>query len=252
MASGYKILSEVYDRWQQTYGKDFSTLILPKLLRSIKAHRIPTSSLLDLACGTGTLAVMLAKRGWKVFGVDASEGMIREGKKKIEGTQYPVTFSHQEMERFALPEQVTLAVCMFDAVNHLTSSKPLLNCFRRVNSALIPRGYFIFDVNNELCYKTVWRQTEAIHEKDFTLTLENSFNVPTRIGKSRVTLFMRRGDLFEKKTETVRERYYPPDEIEDLLERSGFEVLERSDFNFTPNPLVGEIKTWWVARRKSR
>ncbi|HCV42759.1 MAG TPA: hypothetical protein DGH68_04705, partial [Bacteroidetes bacterium] len=85
MASGYKILPEVYDRWQQSYGKDFSTLILPKLLQTIKIHKIPTSSLLDLACGTGTLAVMMARRGWKVFGIDASEGMLREGRTKTKG-----------------------------------------------------------------------------------------------------------------------------------------------------------------------
>jgi ubiquinone/menaquinone biosynthesis C-methylase UbiE len=249
MASGYQFLPEVYDRWQQTYGKDFSTLILPKLLRSIKAHKIPTSSLLDLACGTGTLAVMMAKRGWKVFGVDASKGMLREGKKKIKGTPYSVVFSHQNMERFVLREQVTLAVCMFDAVNHLTSSKALLNCFRRVNSTLIPGGYFIFDANNELCYETIWRQTEVIHEEDFTMALENTFDAPTRIGRSRVTLFMRRGGLFERRVETVRERYYPRDEIGELLRRAGFQVLESADFNFTPNRLVGEIKTWWVARK---
>jgi SAM-dependent methyltransferase len=249
MVSGYQVLPEVYDRWQQTYGKDFSTLILPKLLRSIKAHNISTTSLLDLGCGTGTLAVMMAKRGWKVFGVDASEGMLRQGERKIEGTRYSVTFSHQDMERFALPEQVTLAVSLFDAVNHLTSSRALFNCFRRVNAALIPGGYFIFDVNNELCYKAVWRQTEVIREKDFTMVLENSFNAPRRIGKSRVTLFVRRGDLFERKEEKVRERYYPRDEIEEFLRRAGFQVLESADFNFTPNPLVGEVKTWWVARR---
>lgn len=249
MASGYQVLPEVYDRWQQTYGKDFSTLILPKLLRSIKAYRIPTSSLLDLACGTGTLAVMMAKRGWKVFGVDASEGMLREGTRKIEGTRYPVRFSRQDMQGFELPERVTLVVCMFDAVNHLTSANALLSCFRSVYSALIPGGYFIFDANNERCYKTVWRQTEVTHEKRFTVILENSFDVPTRIGKSRVTLFVRRGDLFERKMETVRERYYPRDEIEHMLRRAGFQVLESTDFNFTPHPLVGEIKTWWVGRK---
>jgi SAM-dependent methyltransferase len=160
---------------------------------------------------------MMAKRGWKVFGIDASEGMLREGKKKIEGTRHPVTFGRQKMEGFELPEQVTLAVCLFDAVNHLTSSKALLSCFRRVSAALIPGGHFIFDVNNELCYKTIWRQTEVIHEEDFTMALENTFDAPTRIGKSRVTLFMRRGDLFERRVETVRERYYPQDEIGELL-----------------------------------
>jgi hypothetical protein len=61
-------------------------------------------------------------------------------------------------------------------------------------------------------------------------------------------MFLRRDGTFEKKTETVVERYYPPQEVEKLLRSSGFHVVESEDFNFSHDPLVGKIKTWWVAR----
>ena len=250
MPSGYQVLPEVYDRWQRSYGKDFSSLILPRLLHTIGEYGIPPSSLLDLACGTGTLALLMAKRGWKVFGIDASEGMLKQARQKILGKRYPIVFSRQKMEKFGLSEPVMVTTCLFDALNHLTSLGAVLRCFRNVHTTLGKRGFFIFDVNNELCYRTVWRQTEVIHEKDFTMVLENSFDIPRRIGKSHVTLFLRRGKLFESRRETVRERYYPRAEIGELLHRAGFEVLESSDFNFTTNPLVGEIKTWWVVRKR--
>jgi SAM-dependent methyltransferase len=249
MASGYKVLPEVYDRWQQAYGKDFSTLILPKLLGTIKTYGIPTSSLLDLACGTGTLAVMMAKRGWRVFGVDASDGMLAEAKHRIEGTPYPIHLSRQNMESFRIPEQVTLAVCMFDAVNHLVTARAMLSAFRRVYDALKPGGCFVFDVNNELCYQTVWQQTEVTAQKDFTIILQNSYDQLTRCAESRVSIFVRKGKLFKRERETVRERYYPEDELGSLLRRAQFQVLESMDFNFTTNPAAGKIKTWWVARR---
>ncbi len=249
MPPGYQALPEVYDRWQRSYGKDFSTLILPKLLHTIRTYGISTSSLLDLACGTGTLALLMARRGWKVFGVDASEGMLNEARKKVQRCRYPVAFTRQTMESFRLPERVMVTTCLFDAANHVTSPRSLLKCFRNVHAALIPGGFFIFDVNNELCYRTVWRQTEVLHEKGFTMVLENSFHIPRKLGVSRVTLFIQRGDLFEMKKEIVRERYYPRAEMVELLRRAGFEVLENRDFNFTSNPLVGEIKTWWVARK---
>ncbi len=250
MNAGYQILPEIYDRWQQSYGKDFSSLILPKLLRTIKTYKIPTSTLLDLASGTGSLALMMARRGWDVFAVDASEGMTGEGTRKAKGLQLPITFIRQDMRSLSLPRQVDLATCMFDAINHLTSSRDVLRCFRGVHAALQPSGYFIFDVNNELCYRTVWRQTDVIHEPDFTIILQNSFDAPKRRAESNVTLFLRRGKMFERKAEIVRERFYPQDEIGELLRRAGFAVLESGDFNFTPDPMVGEIKTWWVARRR--
>ena len=199
MPSGYQVLSEVYDRWQRSYGKDFSTLILPRLLHTIRKYGISPSSLLDLACGTGTLALLMAKRGWKVFGIDASEGMLKQASQKLRGNRHSIVFSRQTMEEFGLSEPVMVTTCLFDAVNHLMSPGALLRCFRNVHKTLTARGFFIFDVNNELCYRTVWRQTEVIHEKDFTMVLENSFDIPRRLGKSQVTLFLRRGELFESR-----------------------------------------------------
>jgi hypothetical protein len=140
---------------------------------------------------------------------------------------------------------------MFDAINHLTSPRDVQRCFQRVYDALLPGGYFVFDVNNELCFRTVWRQTEAIHGDDYTIILQNSFAMRKRLAKSHVTLFVKKGNYFERKTETIRERYYPRQEIDSALRRVGFCMLECEDFNFTPNPLVGEIKTWWVVRRES-
>ncbi len=61
-------------------------------------------------------------------------------------------------------------------------------------------------------------------------------------------MFLRQGGSYEKKTEIVQERYYPSEEIEKLLSRSGFRVVECNDFNFTHDPLVGNVKTWWVAK----
>ena len=246
--TGYRFLPLIYDRWQQSYGKDFSALILPKLLQTIKAYSIPRSELLDIACGTGTLAIMMTRRGWDVLGMDISEGMIREAVEKSGSLHLPVTFSRRDMRSFSVPNRVGLITCIFDAINHLRNARDVLQCFRSVHRALRPGGYFVFDVNNELCYRTVWRQTDAINNPDFTIILHNSYNAQRREAKSQVTMFLRRGETFEKKTETVGERYYPPEDIEKFLRSSGFQVVESEDFNFSHDPLVGKIKTWWVAK----
>jgi hypothetical protein len=52
------------------------------------------------------------------------------------------------------------------------------------------------------------------------------------------------------RVEIVNERWYPNDEIASLLERAGFDVLQVEDFNFTDRPEVGNIKTWWVAKKR--
>jgi SAM-dependent methyltransferase len=155
----YQILPSIYDRWQKTYGKDFSLLILPRVISSITLNHIPKSTMLDLACGTGTLALMMAKRGWKVFGVDGSAGMIREAKRKSRGTKLAVTFLCQDMRKFTLPTHVALVTSLFDSINHVTSRRELLATFRCVHKCLITGGYFFFDLNNERCFKTIHKYT---------------------------------------------------------------------------------------------
>ena len=249
MSAGYSILPLIYDRWQLSYGKDYSSMIFPRLLESIKEHNVSVSSMLDLACGTGTLCLLMARKGWKVWGVDGSEGMIDAARKKLNGKKKDIEFLRQDMRELSLPEKVGLVTCMFDSLNHLISPAELLTVFLGVYATLEDGGIFIFDVNNQLCFKTLWKQTETIHHEDFTMILQNTYQPATRMADSQVTVFLKNGDRYERLAEVVRERYYPKEEVASLLQRAGFSVLQSEDFNFTGNPQVGKIKTWWVARK---
>jgi len=246
MDAGYRILPPYYDRWQRSYGKDFSALILPRLLSTIRAHRIAGSSMVDVACGTGTLALMMARRGWKVVGVDASEGMLACASEKPVTKALEVSFLQQDMRDLLLPARVNLATSLFDSLNHLLSAEDLARTFRRVRGALLPTGFFVFDLNNERCFTTLWTQSETVTGEGFTLLLENSYDKVARVALSNVTITPKggKGHILQ---ETVQERYYPAEEVRTLLKQTGFSVKQCEDFNFTSNPAVGKLKTWWVA-----
>jgi len=250
MAAGYHVLPEIYDRWQKTYGNDYSTLILPKLLATIARFDIPVSTMLDVACGTGSLALMMARRGWKVWGVDASEEMLAEAERKFRGKRLPAAFFHQDMRQIRVPGQVGLATSMFDSLNHATSQRELLKAFRGVHRSLLPGGYFVFDTNNELCFRSLWTRTDAIHHRDFTIIMQNRYIPGRRKAYSFVTVFLRRGEGYARQAEIVQERFFPREEVAKLLREAGFRVLEIEDFNFTDMPEIGKIKTWWVAKRE--
>jgi SAM-dependent methyltransferase len=249
MPAGYEVLSLIYDRWQKTYGADYSTLILPRLLSTIARHKIPATSMVDVACGTGSLALMMSKRGWRVFGIDASERMVGEAREKFKSRRRPVTILRQDMRAIRLPEQVALATSMFDSLNHMLTLKDLSRVFRGVARGLQPGGYFIFDVNNELCFRKLWNSTQTVHHRDFTLIMQNRYEPGRKLAYSFVTVFLRDGDRYERLGEIVRERCFGREEVRDLLEAAGFEVLESEDFNFTDVADIGKIKRWWVARK---
>jgi len=249
MRTHYVHLPLVYDQWQKSYGRDFSTAILPRLLSTMRKFKIRKSAMLDLACGTGTLAVKMAKRGWKVWGVDASEGMLEEAQKKIQGTKLSVKFLLQDMRSFALPERVALVTCLFDSLNHLTRKRDLEATFRCVYENLHDDGYFMFDLNNGHCFRNVWTMTDTFEMGGCTLTLNNTFDPGLDIGRSQISIFAGTAGGLPQHVEEVKERHYPREIVRAMLAKAGFQILCVEDFNFTRRPEIGNIKTWWVARK---
>jgi SAM-dependent methyltransferase len=247
MDAGYRTLPPYYDRWQKSYGKDFSTLIFPRLIASIRSHRISGRTMVDVACGTGTLALLMARRGWEVSGVDASEGMLAQAAEKTAGSSLPVAFFRQDMRELALPRPVHLATSFFDSLNHLMTAGELGTVFRRVRESVVPGGWFIFDTSTERCFTTLWTKSETFHHRDFSLVLDNSYDRASRSALCNVTLEVRGEEGTVSLNETVRERFYTVEEVSGLLAEAGFAVRECEDFNFTYNPAVGKLKTWWVA-----
>ena len=245
----YTVLPLIYDRWQRSYGKDYSAVVLPLLLSSLRRRRLTPGTMVDVACGTGSLAVLMAGRGWRVWGIDASGAMIAEGWKKTTARRLPVLFLRQDMRRLRLPEKVNLATSVFDSLNHLRSLADLKTTLRRVHAALLPGGWFMFDVNNERCYRLLWTREQSLTHRDFTLLLNNSYNPGTRRAQSRVRILLPGKDKPRVLQETVRERCFTPEEIASALARAGFVDTERRDFNPTDRVRIGRIKSWWVARR---
>lgn len=239
----------MYDRWQLSYGKEYSTLIFPRLLATLRALKIAPSSMVDIACGTGSLALMLAEKGWTVWGIDGSDKMIAQARAKFMKNERAGSFLVQDMRQMELPERVSLATCFYDSLNHLTLRRDLIQTLRRIQAVLEPGGYVVFDVNNRLCFDTLWRQTQVIDEPGFTLVLKNSFNATSHIARSDVTIHLNTPLESSELREKVFERWYSDEEIGACLLEAGFDIVQAEDFNFTSVPQAGKIKTWWVAKR---
>ena len=113
--------------------------------------RLPIHTVLDLACGTGSLTMELARRGYEMIGADRSEEMLAQAQEKMmeEEEPFPIQpiFLHQSMEKLDLYGTIDACVCCLDSVNYVTRPELLARAFRRVHLFLMPGGLFIFDVN---------------------------------------------------------------------------------------------------------
>ncbi len=247
--AGYIHLFEVYDRWQESYGEDYSRRVLPRILRTIEDHAVSHGRAIDLGCGTGTLALLIEKEGWHVTGIDASPGMIEAARAKAREDKSACAFFTQDIRSFVVDRPANLALSVYDVLNHIPTEDDLFKAFQRIHCALLPDGLFIFDVNNEQCFRRLWTKSESLRLRDFTMEIVNSYDRKKRhaISEVRVAFSGKVEELFEK----VDEWCYSPRVIRRLLSAAGFTVLEAEDFAFPGNLWAGKLKTWWVAKARS-
>ena len=141
------LVVKYYDIAFGIYGKRELTWYLNK----VKKYGGPV---LDLACGTGRIALMIAKAGFDVVGVDNSEGMLNQFTKVL--GQEPgdisdrITIAKQDMTSFNLRRKFSTIICC-DAFFHNLTVADEIECLARVADHLTERGGFLFNLPNPNC-----------------------------------------------------------------------------------------------------
>ena len=215
----YDALAANYDALTGDVEYEKRADFLEKLFRR---SRIPVHTVLDLACGTGTMTWILTGRGYEMIGVDGSEEMLAAAMSKsgsVEGIA-PV-FLHQSMPRLDLYGTVDGAICCLDSLNYLTDPKDVQRTFDRLRLFIAPGGVLIFDIN------TV-EKLRALDGQVFLDETEESYCVwRPEYRRGICTYYM---DLFqladdgswERSLEIHRERAYTVEELTTWLKAAGF------------------------------
>jgi ubiquinone/menaquinone biosynthesis C-methylase UbiE len=216
----YNRFAYVYDRM----GSDrFSIKMFDYTLRLLMKLRFRPHSILDLACGTGTAAVLWAKNGDRVHGIDRSDQMLEMARTKAQEHHVAVDFSKQTMTSFALPEQVDLVTCYFDSLNYLLTLADVTACFKCVRRVMNDNAYFIFDVNTPEAMKVIWgSEVYADEIDDVAWIWKNCYFPGGNRAEVKATFFVRReNNTWERFEETHAERGYTTTEIRKLLKAAG-------------------------------
>jgi SAM-dependent methyltransferase len=243
----YRRFAEAYD-WEGSL--DFSRQAFHRVTAICREFGVRPARSLDLGCGTGTLAILMAEAGWKMIGLDLSEAMLAQAKQKALDAGQAVEFVQQDMRGFRIEEPVALVTSFYDTVNHLLFAEDLQSMFHGVARALLPGGLFVFDVNSEATFRQLWGgATHFIDAPRASTVYRTSYDAETRLAKGLVTGFLRRGNRYEKFEEEIVERYWPPEEMAPRLAAAGLGLIRREPFNPFPLAGGGDLKWLWIARR---
>ena len=137
-AKPYRWLAQYYDELFQPFRFPIDaarTEVLKQILPKVETA-------CDLACGTGTNALLFARKGIKTYAVDLSPSMCHIARDKAKRAQLAVRIFRADMRDFRLPNAVDLVTCEYDAVNHVPNRADLRKVATAVVRALRPDGHF--------------------------------------------------------------------------------------------------------------
>lgn len=101
---------------------------------------------LELACGTGQLAVPIARTGLPTVGLDLAAAMLTAARDSATRANVSVEFVQGDMRRFDLRRRFPFIFIARNSLLHLASTEDILATFAAVRRHLAPRGIFAFDV----------------------------------------------------------------------------------------------------------
>ena len=231
--SPYDRIARLYDPWSHSVTEDIEFYV--------EEARRSAGPVVGLACGTGRIAVPVARAGLRVIGVDGSAAMLEVARERAAaaGVEELVELRLGDLRDPPVAERVPLVLVPFRSLLHMTTERDRERALAAARSLLLPGGRLVFDV-----FAPSSEDIEATHGR----WLEREPGIFERAdwdeGERTLTLSVRRGE----EASTMVLAWLSPIEWRRLLDRAGFEVEALYGW-FDRRPYAGEEDFVFVARR---
>ena len=244
--SAYHALAESYDRL--TNDVDYQSVV-DFYFQILESEGLTPRTAVDLACGTGSVARLLAKKGLQVTGVDMSEEMLCVAAQNAAEENQSIMFVHQKLQELSLPKAVDLAVSALDSIDYIVDPSECQKAMIRIYKALNPGGCFIFDVNTPEKLQAMDGQVFLDEDEDVYCIWRGEFDKETNICSYGMDLFQRKGNLWQRSFEEHREYAYTQEQLVAYLREAGFtNIAVYADRRFQ-QPSQGEQRIYLKARK---
>lgn len=229
--SSYSQLAAFYDL---VVGDKASRILF--LRQAIQRHCPHARSILELACGTGTLIAGLS-RWYDVSGIDLSPDMAQRARKKLPSADIRIG----NMASCNFDRKFDVVLCVYDSINHLLAWELWQSTIETAHRHLRDGGLFIFDVNTPERHDLLVRTRARGHEIGQHYLLMEAGREDSKFKWTLRVFEKLSNDLFRLHEIVVYEKAFPFDqivaevsslfEITDIADADG---LEACDANWRP------------------
>ncbi len=194
--------------------------LLSKHLKKVKVKTI-----LDVGCGTGIYLIGLKKKGFNVDGLDFSESMLKEARKK----DPKIKLYKKDMGSFKINKKYDSVICLSSSLVSLPNFNLIKKTIKNIFNHLVSNGTFILDLpNHSVEIKKENNIENHISGKipqgraDFTFLSTKRRNKWKQIWSGEIIKNGKR----TKFKELWEELIYPPKKLENFLKKVGFTTLK--------------------------
>ncbi|MBO0411928.1 class I SAM-dependent methyltransferase [Enterococcus hulanensis] len=216
------VYDEVMDDSLYQQWLDFSLRHLPKA----------TNQVLELACGTGALAVEFAKKGFDVTGLDLSEEMLTLASDRAIQEDVSINWVAGDMLDLTDIGKYQAVTCFSDSLCYMQDATQVQQVFKGVYQLLEESGTFIFDVHSIYQIDEVFPDY-SFHDQteDFAFLWDSYSGDSSHSIEHFLTFFVKKeGEMFERFDELHKERTYSLEMYQKMLTEVGFKVEVFADF----------------------
>lgn len=244
--SSYNVLATFYDELCKNVEYDVRSDYISDIFYE---NSIKGGTIIDLACGTGSMSIPLLKKGYRVIGIDLSDEMLEIASQRLLDISNNFSLRKGKMQNFSLEEEADACICCLDSINHLNSIDEVEMTFNCVYSSLKDNGIFIFDVNTIYKHQEILAgNTFIFDEDDYYLVWDNE-PIDDRTVRIIMDIFCYNGASYDRYNEDFRETAYSVDELVELLQNAGFETINVYDELTYESPKKNSERLYFVCKK---
>jgi SAM-dependent methyltransferase len=194
-----------------------------QIAKALALTKPPGKSVLDLCCGPGRCSIALAKKGFRVTGVDKTTYLLKKARAKAKAARVNIEWVQADMRDFVRPASFALVLSMFTSFGYFDDRQDDMTVLQNMFTSLQPGGACLIEVLGKERLAKILQPTTSTVLPDGTLMVERHeiFDDWTRVRNEWLLIRGGRAESFK-----FHHTIYSGQELRDRMERVGFVAVK--------------------------